>query len=116
MLLQFAGNKRNDPKHGDDRPGIRVARGLGTLDAVWVLTNADDPTSVHHGAALAEALGKGRRGAVRPLLPPRVHRAMGAAVALLPRVPSGLGRVTPRQFQGARSVGAFSPDELCPSP
>ena len=65
MLLQFAGNKRNDPKHGDDRPGIRVARGLGALDAVWVLTNADDPTSVHHGEALAEALGKGRRGAVR---------------------------------------------------
>ena len=65
VLLQFAGNKRNDPRHGDARPGLAVPRAMASVDAVWILSNANDETSSRHGDALAAALGKGRRGELR---------------------------------------------------
>ncbi len=67
VLLQFAGNKRNDPKHGADRPGLRVARmaEVAPLDRVYVLSTEGDAVSAQHADALARALGKHRRGALK---------------------------------------------------
>ncbi len=67
VLLQFAGNKRNDPKHGAERPGVRVARmaELTPLAQVYVLATAGDGVSSQHADELAGELGKHRRGGLK---------------------------------------------------
>ncbi len=64
VLLLFAGNKRNDPKLGDERPALQIARSPkpGPIHEVWVLSNQEDATTLLHADSLAAALGKGRRG------------------------------------------------------
>lgn len=67
VLLQFVGNHHNDPKRGEDRPGIRVARmaELSPLSRVFVLSTADDAVAEGYADALARDLGKERRGALK---------------------------------------------------
>lgn len=63
VLLMFAGNRHNAPKHGDARPGLRVARmrELAPLEHIYVL-HTNDRTSEAHARDLASTLGKGGRG------------------------------------------------------